>query len=280
MPLTSPTHRIGILLLPEFPFSGLGALLDPLFIANWLAQEARFEWHLLGPEASVRASNGVPLAVETEWPAPTDLDTVFVLASFETKSLRNDRQVRMWLRHCDAAGVRLAGVEMGVDVLAAAGQLEGHRAAVHWDNLEGFQELYPHIHAVSELYTLSENRMTCAGGTAVLDMVMAWLSTRLEAPLTDTLRDHLLERRQRPANLQQLSHAPEHQVAISAQMRRLVRLMHQTLESPLSAEALAEAVGLSVRQLERRFRSEVGLSPKRYYLQLRINRAHRLLQQT
>ncbi|OOE58793.1 GlxA family transcriptional regulator [Salinivibrio kushneri] len=280
MPLKSSTHRIGILLFPEFSFSGLGCLLDPLFIVNWLAQETRFERNLLGIEPTVQASNGVPIAVETEWPAPSEFDTVFVLASFETKAFRSDRQISMWLRHCDTAGVRLVGIEMGVDVLAAAGLLDGHRAAVHWDNLEAFQELYPKIEPVSELYNLSGDRMTCAGGTAVIDMMLAWLVTKIEVALVDTLRDHLLERRQRRSDAKQLSHAPEHHVATSAQMRRLVRMMHQTLESPLNAKALAEFVGLSVRQLERRFRKEVGLSPKQYYLKLRINRAHRLLQQT
>ncbi|UYG06217.1 GlxA family transcriptional regulator [Halomonas sp. M4R1S46] len=277
----APTpHRLGILLLPQFSFAGLGALLDPLFIVNWLAQEPRFEWRLLGGEATVPASNGVPLGVEVDWPAPTELDGVLVLASFETKALTGDRPLAMWLRHCAAAGVELGGIEMGSEVLAAAGLLDGRRAAVHWDNLEGFRELYPRVEAVGELYTLGGGRLTCAGGTAVLDMMLAWLGRRVEAPLMEELQNHLLERRRRPGDAVQLAAAPERQPETSAQMRRVIRLMRRAIESPLSSDELAEGVGLSVRQLERRFKAELGVTPKRYYLWLRINRAHRLLQQT
>ncbi|WP_236645434.1 type 1 glutamine amidotransferase family protein [Aidingimonas lacisalsi] len=55
-------ERIGILLMPQFSFGGLGAILDPLFIINWLAQEPRFTWQLLGSDASVSASNGIPMS--------------------------------------------------------------------------------------------------------------------------------------------------------------------------------------------------------------------------
>ncbi|WP_136247635.1 GlxA family transcriptional regulator [Halomonas borealis] len=276
----SPPYRLGILLQPQFSFAGLGALLDPLFIVNWLAQEPLFEWRLLGGEPTISASNGVPLNVEADWPAPTELDGVLVLASFETKVLTGDRPLAMWLRHCAAAGATLGGIEMGSEVLATAGLLDGRRAAVHWDNLEGFRELYPRVDAEGELYTLDGDRLTCAGGTAVLDMMLAWLATRVEAPLMEELRNHLLERRQRPGDAIQLAAAPEHRSQTSAQMRRVVRLMRRAIEAPLSSAELAEQVGLSVRQLERRFKAELGVTPKRYYLWLRINRAHRLLQQT
>ncbi|MDR5874533.1 GlxA family transcriptional regulator [Vreelandella gomseomensis] len=277
---TPPAHRLGILLLPQFSFAGLGAVLDPLFIVNWLAQEQRFEWRLLGSEATVAASNRVPLGVEVEWPAPTELDSVLVLASFETKALTGDRSLAMWLRHCAATGVELGGIEMGSEVLAAAGLLDKKRAVVHWDNLEGFQELYPRVEAVGELYSLDGGRMTCAGGTAVLDMMLAWLALRVEAPLMEELRNHLLERRRRPGDTIQLAAAPERKPETSAQIRRVIRMMRQAIESPLSSIELAKGVGLSVRQLERRFKAELGVTPKRYYLWLRINRAHRLLQQT
>lgn len=276
----APPHRLGILLLPQFSFAGLGALLDPLFIINWLAQEPRFDWRLLGDAPTVPASNGVSLGVEVDWPAPTELDSVLVLASFETKALTGDRSLAMWLRHCAAAGVELGGIEMGSEVLASACLLDGRRAAVHWDNLEGFQELYPRVEAVGELYTLGDGRLTCAGGTAVLDMMLAWLARRVEAPLMEELQHHLLERRCRPGQSIQLATAPERQPQTSAQLRRVIRLMRRAIESPLTNTELADEIGLSVRQLERRFKAELGVTPKRYYLWLRINRAHRLLQQT
>ncbi|GGY55728.1 AraC family transcriptional regulator [Bacterioplanes sanyensis] len=280
MASSSAVHRLGIVLLPQFSFAGLGALLDALFIVNWLAREQRFRWQLLGSRDNTPASNGVSLSTDSDWPAANSLDSVWVLASFETKALRDDRRLSQWLRQCAAAGVPLAGIEMGSEVLAAAGLLDEQPAAVHWDNLEAFRELYPQVDASSQLYSLTSQRLTCAGGTAVLDLVMAWLQQRIEPALLEELRNHLLERRQRSAEQPQLSHAPERQLQTSAQVRRVIHLMRRHLETPLSSSALADGVGLSVRQLERRFKHEVGVTPMRYYLWLRMTRAHRLLQQT
>lgn len=50
-------------------------------------------------------------------------------------------------------------------MLAAASLLDGRPAAVHWDNLEGFQEAYPNVKATTQLYTIEPRLITCAGGS-------------------------------------------------------------------------------------------------------------------
>lgn len=275
-------HRLGLLLLPQFSFLALGAVLDPLFILNWLTQSHRFEWHLLSVDgAPVTASNGLPVATESALPPPDMLDSIFVLASFEIKTYTDDVTIRRWLRHCARAGIEIGGIEMGVEVLASAGLLEEQRVAVHWDNLAGFTERYPGARATTDLYTLIPGRLlTCAGGSAVLDAILAWVEPLVERDYLDELRNHLIEPRRRAPSVDQLPAAPEHHVDTSAQIRQAIRLMRQSMESPLSVAALAYHVGLSERQFLRRFRADIGITPLRYYRWLRVNLAHRLLQQT
>ena len=43
---------------------------------------------------------------------------------------------------------------------------------------------------------------------------------------------------------------------------------------------LADKVGMSTRQLERRFRRYLNRSPKRYYMEIRLQKARNLLMQT
>jgi AraC family carnitine catabolism transcriptional activator len=52
------------------------------------------------------------------------------------------------------------------------------------------------------------------------------------------------------------------------------------IEEPLTCADIAHRVGLSLRQLERRFKLAMGTSMLRHYRQVRIARAHQLLQQT
>jgi transcriptional regulator GlxA family with amidase domain len=61
---------------------------------------------------------------------------------------------------------------------------------------------------------------------------------------------------------------------------QVIQLMEANLEEPLSRSQLADAAGLSSRQMERLFSKYLHRSPARYYVELRLNRARLLLLQT
>ena len=57
-------------------------------------------------------------------------------------------------------------------------------------------------------------------------------------------------------------------------------LMERNIEEPLTQTELASYLGLSARQLQRIFRKYIGVTPVRYYLNLRLDRARGLVTQT
>ena len=57
-------------------------------------------------------------------------------------------------------------------------------------------------------------------------------------------------------------------------------MMEAKIEDPISPATLAKNVGMSTRQLERLFRRYLDRSPKRYYMELRLQKARNLLMQT
>ena len=59
---------------------------------------------------------------------------------------------------------------------------------------------------------------------------------------------------------------------------RAIMLAH--IDEPLTCREIARRVGLSLRQIERRFRDELRCSVLQQYRQIRIAKAHQLLQQT
>lgn len=275
------TARVGVLLLPKFSFAQLGWITEPLFIANWLLGQARFEWQLMSLDAGpVTASSGLSMPAE---PLPTDnrhFDVIFILASFELKLFAENETLKDWLRQAAAARTVLCGIEGGTEALAAAGLLDGCRAAVHWDNLDGFQELYPEVDACLDLYVDDRRRMSCAGGTAVLDVVFHWLRPRLERSIYNQLKHHLLETRARAGSLQQGTNATETNETVHPLVQQAIDLMREAVEDPIPVRDIATHLGISIRQLERHFSNHADVSPSKYYLHLRIARAHRLLQQT
>src|SRR5689334_5110605 len=132
-------RRLALLLLPEFSNLGLAAVIEPLFVANWLAQRPLFEWRTLSVDGKpVRASNAALLPVAGDCAGAKE-DSVFVLASFEPLDSARSRPLTRWLQRLARAGVELGGIENGSLALAAAGLLDTHPAAIHWDNRAGFE---------------------------------------------------------------------------------------------------------------------------------------------
>jgi AraC family carnitine catabolism transcriptional activator len=274
-------RKVAFLLLPEFSHLGVAAATEPLFIANWLAQTAIFEWKTVSVDGSpVRASNGMRIPVDGDIASAAGAKTVFVLASFEPDHAVRERRVLKWLKRLARFGVELCGIENGSLALAEAGLLNGHAVAVHWDNLIGFGEHYPRTRPVAQLYVRSGERVTCAGASAILDMMVAWIGWHGDAELAGEVADHLLLGHVRPPETGQRTSDAGAPPGLGTAVARAQAIMREHVEEPLSCGEIARRVGLSLRQIERRFKHELHCSILQRYRLIRMTKAHQLLQQT
>lgn len=285
----SPMRRLGLLLLPELSHLGQAAVTEPLFVANWLAQRPLFEWRNLSLDGQpVRASNGALLPVDADLSAARGCASVFVLASFEPLAVARSKPLLRWLQRLARSGVELGGIENGSLALAAAGLLDEHPAAVHWDNLPGFQELFPRVRIAPRSYSMTRNRLTCAGAAAILEMMIAWIARHADAQIADEVARHLLlpaggpaggVRRPPAAGARAVS-AREGSTRDEETIARARALMQAHIDDPLPCDDLAQRLGLSLRQLERRFKQALGRTLHAEYRLVRVERAHQYLQQT
>lgn len=278
-------HRLNFILCPDFSNLSLSTAIEALFMANWLAQKPVFEWSLFSINGtSVRASNGVVVRVDGALPSVDKSTTVLIFASFNVKQHSADSRLKQWLRRTARQGAEIGGIETGSEILAAAGLLDGHLAAVHWDNLHGFQERYPAAKAEAILFTLNKRRLTCAGATCTMDFMLQWMNNKGYRDLAQEISQHLL------LNLIRAGEAPQISVDSSASpasakidtptIRKAVAIMSSAIEDPYSCSAIAKSVGLSQRQLQRHFRIHLNTTLKQEYMRIRLDRAHQLLQQT
>jgi AraC family carnitine catabolism transcriptional activator len=274
-------RKVAFLILPEFSNLGLAASTEPLFIANWLAQRSVFDWKIVSVDGRpVLASNGRAIAVDGALAAADDCKSVFVLASFDPHRTVAERPAVRWLKRIAKFGVEIGGIENGSLVLAEAGLLNGHQAAIHWDNSIGFQEHYPKTQVVSQLYVRSRGRITCAGAAAIFDMMIAWIGWHADADLATEVAEHLLLGRPRPADTAQRAATAPGRVSSDAAVAQARALMAGHIDEPLTCGEIARRVGLSLRQIERRFRDQLRCSVLQHYRQIRMAKAHQLLQQT
>jgi AraC family transcriptional regulator, carnitine catabolism transcriptional activator len=279
--MRSKPYHIGFVLLPEFSYFGLIAATQPLFLANWRAQRPLFAWTTLSGDGSpVRASNGTLVNADARFGVRRGFDTLFVLASFEPKRHAGDAGLRYELIRAAARGTEIGGVETGSEVLAAAGLLDGRMAAVHWDNLDGFRERYPDVEATDRLFHAEPGRLTCAGGTAVIDMMIHLVARQGGELLAVEVAEQMLVGRPRSPTQRQLADSGAMPDGGSELLRAAAALMKQNTDDPLSVREIARRLAVSTRHLRRQFSELLGTTTMRYYLRLRLARAHNLLEQT
>ncbi|MGK0399505.1 MAG: AraC family carnitine catabolism transcriptional activator [Gammaproteobacteria bacterium] len=277
--MATKTIRVGMLLLPNFSNLGLALAIEPLFIANWLRQATLFDWEIISlTGGNVASSNGMSQSSTAISMDDIDFDIVFVFASFESHQYAKNKEVGNWLRKVYLFGSQVAGIEMGTEALAAAGLLNDKEAAIHWDNISGFQALYPRVLAKSQLYTIEPRLMTCAGAIAILDLILLWMADKVSIEISQNVSSHLFHGRIRLTD--QFRQIPEEQRNTNITVQSAIQLMTASLECPLSCVIIAKRVGISLRQLERLFQDQLSISPRQYYQRLRLTEAHRLLQQT
>ena len=267
--------RIGFVLLSDFSNLGLAAAVEPLFVANWLTKAEVFQWQFLSLHGQpVRASNGMLTPVDAALESPQSYAAVIVAASFNTAAHAQNTKLLNWLRRAARFGVQIGAIETGSEVLAAAGLLNGHAAAVHWYNLDGFRERYPGVSATAARFAAERGRMTCGGGATSMEMMLDLIADRVGPAMADEVALQLCVQ-------DQVKFAPAPTVQTAERRTGVAEaIMRDTLEHPLTCRQLAARIGLSDRQLQRHFRTEHGMGVVQHYVHLRLERAHKYVQQT
>jgi AraC family carnitine catabolism transcriptional activator len=279
--MTEDSRLVGLLLLPAFSQFGLAAVTEPLFVANWLNGRTLYRWQTLSLDGkAVRSSTGQKLPVDAGIGEASRFDLLLVLASFDVKRLTHDQSLKAWLRRVARHGATIGSIETASEVVAAAGLLDGLPVAVHWDNLQGFAESHPRCHAVSQLYTSTQDRLTCAGQSATLDMMLAWIARDADAALAAEVAAHLMLATWRRGDEPQPVPGAKAAVHADPALQRVVTVMEQHVEEPLPCRRIARRAGLSMRRMQRLFEKALGTTPVRHYQFIRLTKAHALLQQT
>lgn len=278
---TDAPLRFGFLLLPGFSMLAFSSLLDPIRMVNWLNDgRAPYEWLLLSRDGrSVAAANGVSVAVDSAIDAAPACDLVMVSASYDHIGL-DTPDVLAWLRRCARFGTVIGGQDNGTYILARAGLLDGYRATAHWEMLEHYTELFPRVRFTQDLFVIDRDRVTAAGGTSGLDLMLTSIREQHGRELAARAADEFLYTRVREPEEAQRLPLRRRLASGNPRLIRAVESMERALDDNLPVARFAEAAGVSERELERMFRRWLKTTPGTYYRRLRLDRARGLLQQT
>jgi transcriptional regulator GlxA family with amidase domain len=273
-------RRFVFLLLDRFTMLPFASAVEPLRIANRLAGRTLYAWRLAG-EGGVEAvcSNGTAFRLDMGLDEIERDDVLVVCGGLDVREAVT-RPVLNWLRREARRGVTVAGLCTGAWALARAGLLDGRRATIHWENQDGFAEEFEGVTLTKSVFVIDGNRWTTAGGTSSIDLMLKVIAADHGETLAAEVADQLIHSAIRTDRDTQRLSIPTRIGVRHPKLGLVIQMMEANIEEPISPADLAEDVGMSTRQLERLFRRYLNRSPKRYYMELRLQKARNLLMQT
>jgi transcriptional regulator GlxA family with amidase domain len=176
---------------------------------------------------------------------------------------------------------RIASVCSGTFFLAAAGALDGRRAATHWSEVEALRRFRPTVLVDSDAIHIEDHGIwTSAGVTAGMDLALAMIEADLGRKVALAIARRHVVFRIRPGGQSQFS---TELVAQSAGNPRLQKLAEKITTNPRAdwrTDALAAEAGVSRRSLSRLFRTGLNISPADFVECVRTDLARRRLLET
>ncbi|WAC28953.1 GlxA family transcriptional regulator [Ancylobacter sp. SL191] len=271
----SALTRIGFLTLPNHSMIACANALEALRMANYVTETDTYAWRIVTHDgAPAVASNGLTLSPTMALHEAGPLDLLLVCGGIDVRHAASPA-VADTLRRLARRGVALGALCTGSFVLAEAGLLDFYRCAVHWENLAAIREEFPDVAFVEDAFVIDRDRLTCTGGIAPLDMMLALVEARGGRGLADRVSEQFIVRRD-GARASRSEARPRPSLP-DPTLARAVRLMQGAIEQPSDIRHLAHRLDVSPRHLERLFRRHLGTSPAAYYLGLRLERARELL---
>mgnify|MGYP002841070658 CR=1 FL=1 len=204
------------------------------------------------------------------------LDLLFVIAGGDP-FLVSDKRLFNWLKRLAKFGTIVGGVSGGPVILVKAGLMKDRRMTVHWEHAEGLLEIGSDILLERNLYVMDRDRITCAGGTAPLDMMLGVISSRQGSVFAQYVSDWFLHTEIRPSGGAQRSGLVGRVGTNNSTVLASIELMENHLGDPLTLTQLSDLLSVSERQINRVFRNNLGKSTMTYYKDLRTAKARNLL---
>ena len=269
--------RIGILPIEGFALMSYAATTEPWRAANLLAGRTLYEViNIAVSDLPVASSGAAEIRPEAGPRDDLRLDYLFVIAGGDPARYPG-RSLSAWLTRQARAGVIMGGVSGGPIILARAGLMAGRRMTVHWEYATALAEISPQLMVERTLYVIDRDRMTCAGGTAPMDLMHALIAQHHGTDFARQVSDWFMHTEIRPPTGPQRSGLVERVGTHVPAILDAVEAMEGNIADPLHLEHLAQVARLSKRQLNRLFQDKLGHTTMGYYRMLRLERAQNLL---
>lgn len=267
-------------LVDGFTHIAFSCAVEPLRIANLVSGKALYRWSFAAHGGQwATASNGSVTQAHHRFDAMPVCDRVLVVSGTDVRQVDHAALIAA-LRRKRSGGIPIGGVCSAAYVLAKAGFLDGQQAAIHWEFHDGFAEEFPDVRLVPSVFVVHDQFMTAAGGTAATDLMLHLIEQDHGYDLAVAVADQMVYNAARPGGFAQRVSMQSRNGIRNPHLARAADMMRRTLHAPISPAQIAQELGISTRHLERLFGQYLNTSPRKYFMDMRLERARHLLLQT
>lgn len=275
--MDAPQHFL-FALVEDFTHLAFSCAIEPLRIASLVTGREVYRWSFASLDGQIATcSNAITTSVHHQFENLPSCDRLFVLSGINVER-KDTKTLVAALRRARARGTQIGALCSGAYILAKAGLLDGTRATIHWQYHDCFAEEFPDVQLVRNVYVADQKFITASGGTATGDLMLHLITTDLGRDTANAVADQMLYGAMRNGDSTQRAALPSTPRVRNRHLLKAIEIMRDRIEDPISPSVLAVRLGISTRQVERLFVHHLKVSPKRYLMAMRMERARHLLQ--
>lgn len=189
-------------------------------------------------------------------------------------------EIIQWLQQLNEAGSTLIAVGTGVCFLAEAGLLAGKAATTHWHYFDQFQRDYPEVDLKRQYFITQSSNIYCAASVnAIADLTVHFIHRTYGKEIASQVQrnfSHEIRKSYESSSYYDSNyrlHPDESIVQVQIWLQ-------DNAGKTIVLSEVAQRFDMSVRSLNRRFKSALGKTPLQYLQEIRIDSAKDLLQTT
>jgi len=283
-----PERRIAIAVYPGVSLLDLGGPLEAFRVASEFAgtrgRRLNYKCSVVSSRGGqVPTADGVPLITESIRSLDRiEIDTLIVPGAFLVEDVTRDVELIKWVAKRAPKCRRVCSVCVGSFMLAAAGLLNGRRAATHWMHTQLLARQYPDVKVEPDAIFVHDGRVwSSAGVTTGIDLALALIEEDSGRETAIAVARVLVVYLKRAGGQSQYSALLAAQAeSESNNFAELERWIAENLRADLSIESLADRAHMSPRNFARMYAKKRGRTPAKAVEAIRIDAARRRLEET
>jgi transcriptional regulator GlxA family with amidase domain len=276
-----PFTRVAVLVFEGAPLFETSVPLSVFGVDRTSTGAPVFEcWAVAGDEPPLVTTTGLSVSPGRDLSSLEEAEVVIV-PTWRDPDATPSAAVLAALRRAHEREAIVVGLCLGAFVLAAAGLLDGRRAATHWLHSARLAERFPAVHVDPTVLFVDEGDVLTSAGTAAgIDACLHLVRTAYGARTASAIARRMVVAPQRTGGQAQFIELPVPESNGDDNLVDVLDHAVRNLATQLTVDDLADRAHLSRRHFDRRFREVTGTSPLRWLLHQRVLAAQRLLEDT